>query len=543
MSGGNGGKAGDGGYGRKQPNHGDYQPGGGGGGYGGGGAGDDPGNGNVNGSVGVGGEAALDIYSTEFTISSSDLRIYGGNGGDGGKGATGFRVVGGGGGYGGGSHCDAERGKGNLYGDMIGNGGNCTVNIVSDRFMMSNDSILDYDGGKGGNAPTSPGGGTFGGEGTGRTTSPGSILQNISMSITVLISPENNSFTDEYPTFEWFAYHNSTYGPISNHTIMVDNNKDFSSPEIFNITTFSNYTPTMPLTEETYYWRVWVNYSSPPGSSTGWSEVWKFAVLLIEPLDLNIIVDSIKGNITLNWTQRSSLKLDHYNIYRSGNPHSFNFLTPYNNSLSWSDPLATNWTDPDSGAGLNDFPYFYIVRGVNTTGYEEQNQNIVGKYVQWLDPGWNLISIPLKQSSTSLDQVLSTISGKYDIVQWKNPVDGNWLDSNGGLMDIDRFMGLWIHMKTSAKLITNGSVVNSVIHLTEGWNLVGYPSFSETSVVSEFSDVPSFEAAQCYNNSNTNDHWKHFKESKSLGNDLTSMKSGLGYWVYVSMDYDWIVEY
>jgi hypothetical protein len=79
--------------------------------------------------------------------------------------------------------------------------------------------------------------------------------------------------------------------------------------------------------------------------------------------------------------------------------------------------------------------------------------------------------------------------------------------------------------------------------LTNGWNLVGYPSFVEKSIDNVFSDMPSFDAAQCYNSSDINDHWKHHKEQKQFGNDLFKMKPGFGYWVYVTSDSDWYVDY
>jgi hypothetical protein len=205
--------------------------------------------------------------------------------------------------------------------------------------------------------------------------------------------------------------------------------------------------------------------------------------------------------------------------------------------------LATNWIDPDIGEGANDTNYFYIVRGVNTTGSEEQNVNAVGKYVSWLERGWNLVSIPLKQANTSIAQVFSTIAGSYNIIYWYDTVDGNWYGSGGGLTDADHTMGLWIHMKASGKLVTNGSVVNSMIHLNSGWNLVGYPSFVEEYVDNVFFDVPSFDAAQCYEASDPSDHWKHHKEHKQFGNDMVEMKPGFGYWVFVTSDSDWNIEY
>lgn len=76
-----------------------------------------------------------------------------------------------------------------------------------------------------------------------------------------------------------------------------------------------------------------------------------------------------------------------------------------------------------------------------------------------------------------------------------------------------------------------------------GGFLVGYPSFVEEPVDNVFLDVPSFNCAQSYNASDTDDCWKHHKEQKLFGNDLVEMKTGFGYWVYVTSDADWDVEY
>jgi hypothetical protein len=366
------------------------------------------------------------------------------------------------------------------------------------------------------------------------------------MSIPLLKSPLNNSIVfDPATVFTWIHLHDSTTnGHLSNYEIEIDNDPDFTSPAVVETTFFPFYSnPSSPLPDDIYYWRVKANYSTPPGISPGWSEVWAFTVSGLAPTNLKIFVDYIDGEISLNWTRSQSGALDHLHIYRSIDPHDFNFTTPYNNSLSWPDPMATNWVDPDIGSGSDNSNYFYIVRGVNNTGFEEQNMNIVGKYVSWLNKGWNLVSVPLKQSNTSITRVLTTIKGNYDIIQWYNSEDGKWHNSNGDLTDIDHKMGFWIHMKTSAKLILNGSVINSVFHLSKGWNHVGYPSFVKKSVDNVFSEVPSFVAVQCFNNSDTSDHWKHHKEHKPFGNDLITLNTGLGYWVYVTSSSYWYVNY
>lgn len=545
---GNGGMAGNGG------NRSGTGSGAGGGGYGGGGGGTNAygGDGVVSDYVGGGGSAYSMVSADVLIFIYSNISVIGGDGGDGGIG--GKYSAPGGGGAGGGGYAGAGGGGGGAYrGGLgfvtgrVGDGGNTSLIFQGGTPSVSASSFIASSRGLGGFAPTSPGGDDgdgSGGAGTGRITENGTVVEIIPMSVPLPLSPSNGTTIKQIPTFTWLHLHDSTTnGDLVDYTIQIDDDINFSSLVDFHTTSTANYTPLSQLPDGTYYWRVKANYSNPLGSSAGWSEIWVITISTLAPVDLNIRVDHIGGEIVLNWTSPPSPVLDHYLIYRSNDLHDFNFSAPYNNSLSWPDSLGTNWTDPGIGEGSNDTNFFYIVRGVNNTGFEEQNMNIVGKYVSWLNKGWNLVSVPLKQSNTSVKRVLITIAGSYNIIVGYNSEDGKWHNSNNDLTDIDHKMGFWIHMKTSGRLVTNGSAVNSVIHLTGGWNLMGYPSFYETSVGSEFSDVPSFGAVQCYNNSDTSDHWKHNKTGKSFGNDLILMKPGLGYWVFVSSDSDWIVDY
>ncbi|MDA3884684.1 MAG: S8 family serine peptidase [Candidatus Delongbacteria bacterium] len=67
-----------------------------------------------------------------------------------------------------------------------------------------------------------------------------------------LTSPSNGStIADATPTFDW-ADNDAT----ATYTILADNDANFSSPEINEVTTESEYTPSVNLSEETYYWKV-----------------------------------------------------------------------------------------------------------------------------------------------------------------------------------------------------------------------------------------------------------------------------------------------
>ncbi|MDY0017334.1 MAG: C25 family cysteine peptidase [Candidatus Delongbacteria bacterium] len=83
-----------------------------------------------------------------------------------------------------------------------------------------------------------------------------------------LASPANGSSTgDMTPTFDW-----SDVSGATSYTILVDNNSNFSSPEISQSPATSTYTPSTNLNYGTYYWKVLANNSYGPGAySATWT--------------------------------------------------------------------------------------------------------------------------------------------------------------------------------------------------------------------------------------------------------------------------------
>ena len=72
-----------------------------------------------------------------------------------------------------------------------------------------------------------------------------------------------------------------------------------------------------------------------------------------------------------------------------------------------------------------------------------------------LNDGWNLVSFPLIPADTSIEQVLSSISGQWDIVEYYNASDTNdhWKTyatfkpaSLNDLWNLDNTMGFWLHV-------------------------------------------------------------------------------------------------
>lgn len=81
--------------------------------------------------------------------------------------------------------------------------------------------------------------------------------------------------------------------------------------------------------------------------------------------------------------------------------------------------------------------------------------------------GWNLVSLPLEQSNTSLDIVLSSIDGKWDMIQIYDPLSSDhWKSYNpfkpsvlNDQININRTLAFWINI-TEIDVI---EVVNEIV--------------------------------------------------------------------------------
>ena len=176
-----------------------------------------------------------------------------------------------------------------------------------------------------------------------------------------------------------------------------------------------------------------------------------------------------------------------------------------------------------------------------------------------LKSGWNMISIPVNQGSTLLTDVLAPISGLYNAAQWfdANDVSDPWKHYNinkGGLndfSDIDRAMGVWLHMKTDAVFPILGPVPipsQTDIQLTKGWNFVGYPSFTKRTAGNDtgeaFESIAGFvDVVQHFDAFDSGNPWKEWDYGSFTQDDLQFIKPGHGLWIHVNADCIWNVDW
>jgi hypothetical protein len=228
-----------------------------------------------------------------------------------------------------------------------------------------------------------------------------------------------------------------------------------------------------------------------------------------------------------------------YTIYRSNmgvnGTYQFAAWIPANDSLLY------NWTDMGAGDGdPND--YFYIVRANDTLDNEELNNFKVGKFVNYLVEGWNLVSTPLYQTNTTREHVLQTIEGNYSSVYGYHAGKSRpWLgwhrdkpNKFNDVFEINHEEGYYIDMLNPDHLVVCGVVpANTQIQLKTGWNLVSYPSLfirTRDDALSSISGM--YTKVYFYNVTSGRD--------EVLGpSDM--MHPGYGYWIHVHTNCVWEV--
>jgi hypothetical protein len=155
--------------------------------------------------------------------------------------------------------------------------------------------------------------------------------------------------------------------------------------------------------------------------------------------------------------------------------------------------------------------------------------------------GWNFISIPQPLENDSVENVLSSIAGKYDAIYYYDVFDPSdrWksyltFKNYQDLQSIDSTMGFWINITTPGELEIVGPLPNvTSIFLRRGWNMVGFPSLAENYTVFDliadtgairvegFADVPPYYLAE-------------------LPGDYV-LRQGEGYWIEIPSGIDWVL--
>jgi hypothetical protein len=179
------------------------------------------------------------------------------------------------------------------------------------------------------------------------------------------------------------------------------------------------------------------------------------------------------------------------------------------------------------------------------------------KFPIFLNPGWNMISVPLNQTDDDLGEVFKSIAGDYDAVQWydvSDPADfwkHNHKTKPPTINDLDivnRYRGVWIHITNplGTTFYVDGTAPEvgyfNDITLYKGWNFVGYPSLIERTPAS--AGLPAEVNTICWYNS-TSAQWELWDPGTHHDPDtLNLLKPGQGLMIHYTGTIDvWSLEY
>jgi hypothetical protein len=237
--------------------------------------------------------------------------------------------------------------------------------------------------------------------------------------------------------------------------------------------------------------------------------------------------------------------------------------------VKYYDPILNSWVNMDPEDGFFDSPNENMGQVINISSWPDGSPTI---FVRGLDEagnwgsivstglikkqtfdlslsfGWNLISIPLSQSDTSISGVLSSIAGYFDAIQYYDILDSNdpWKHDQtskpphlNDLNHINHTMGFWIHITEPGGVLLQctGSPFseNQSVTLYPGWNLVGYPSLSNRTRTEALNDIDfGTDIDSIWTYDAPTGKWRKIGE-------FDSFEVGRGYWVHSLVKKTWHV--
>ncbi len=192
--------------------------------------------------------------------------------------------------------------------------------------------------------------------------------------------------------------------------------------------------------------------------------------------------------------------------------------------------IDTQYANIQNTSSMDDYPL--------ASPFHYVEQDIV------LQPGWNLISLPMRQLNWSFDSVLASISGKWDRIYayYSADISNPWRsysvfkpDGLNDLGEMSHFNGYWVYMTEAASFTASGDIFGSQLSLPlkAGWNLVDYPSLSSGTLDSIF-------AGTGYDRVEVFDDGAPYLISQVI--DSYVIQPGQGVWVRVPADVIWTIS-
>lgn len=169
-----------------------------------------------------------------------------------------------------------------------------------------------------------------------------------------------------------------------------------------------------------------------------------------------------------------------------------------------------------------------------------------------LQPGWNLVSLPLDPPDYDVRALLASIDGSYSIVHAWDGAAQAWktfspeLPDPQALQSLGRLQGFWVYMNQADTLqVTGCQQGQATILLNPGWNLVGFPAGSVQDVSTALSSIEGkYDLVYAFDAANPGAPWSRYKAAApSYANDLSALEPGKGYWIRATQACAWVIPH
>jgi hypothetical protein len=161
--------------------------------------------------------------------------------------------------------------------------------------------------------------------------------------------------------------------------------------------------------------------------------------------------------------------------------------------------------------------------------------------------GYNIVSVPCIYTATPINDVLSAGAPVGAVYQYIPGSQDPWKVYNpnlpwyaiSDLQTLSRRSGYVVVMNGPLSVAFNGSVPSStIVPITTGWNLIGYPSTTPRNVTDAFDGInASYNKIVAYNKSTE----QFVSYVNPAGGDLDVVYPNSGYWVNASAIVVWTV--
>lgn len=162
-----------------------------------------------------------------------------------------------------------------------------------------------------------------------------------------------------------------------------------------------------------------------------------------------------------------------------------------------------------------------------------------------LAAGWNLVSLPVIPENKAITEVLSSVAGKYTLVEAYDAEHDTWRiydpampPQANTLLTLDEATPFWIKMSEPATLQLPGLLpIYTEQRLFAGWNLISYPASEPRAVADAFASIAGKYTQVLRYEPGEPTAWKRYNTNiPPWANSLTQINPGWGYWIYVTQD-------